>query len=163
MIDFLFSFLLVPLEPALENPQTLYAGQLTEIVQRLDKSQEVHPALDPELFKPKPVVQPETPKGILLINTLPKPEEGKSPAGLSSEALATLSLTGVMQVGKGKVAILNDGVNDHVLALGSYLLNSMQVSFIGNDRIRLTPIQQTAESKDIELILQHANKKGSEQ
>lgn len=175
MIAFLISLLLLPFVPQLQNPQDKYAEQLASVMKYLEQSKpvaldiqdpatlanpqslsEAGPTTLPEGLEKK---SPEIIQGLLLKNQLDAEDSALTESDSESNPAPTLSslvLTGVLSVGKDRVAILNDGVNDYVVGKGSYVLGVLKVNSVGNQSVSMTDSRSGKENKQIELSLQEA-------
>lgn len=163
MIEFLFSALLVPLFPDLESPATRHAQNLSELQRRLneDRNRVVAQGLTPDEAAAEASLALGTD-----VADLPKitgrvfawsaaqarlaNESSEGGGGLSAESLR---LTGVIESSGQRVAILNDGQVDHVVGLGSYVMDSHKVIALTQRQVVLSPIDSKARGKNLELNL----------
>ena len=162
MISLLFSLLLVPLLPELANPADQHSDDLSLLAQRIRQSQEILPQA------PGVVAQTE----IASVRDLPvitgrlfewsatqRNAKGEVPAA-DDLPVETLRLTGMIESAGQRVAILNDGQQDHVVAVGSYVLNAYKVISFGANRVVLMPLDGLAGGKPLELNLMPGNVPG---
>ncbi|WP_334119130.1 hypothetical protein [Limnobacter sp.] len=160
MIEFLFSLLLVPVLPELEDPAERHAVALKGLEQRLNQGRQgaggavgrLVAAPQPEALSPDSSRLPAI-TGRLFewssVNSLA--EQGQVAAyGLSAESL---QLTGLIESSGQRVAILNDGEKDHVVGLGSYVLGTYQVVAFGRGQVVLMPLDTKTGGKRLELNL----------
>ncbi len=76
--------------------------------------------------------------------------------GLSHEApQSELALRGVLKVDNSRVAIISQGEDEHVLGVGSYLMNKYQVREIGPGHVQLHSLK--GRGADVRLTLSHEN------
>ncbi|HEX4856431.1 MAG TPA: hypothetical protein VFV28_06425 [Limnobacter sp.] len=160
MISSLFALLLVPVFPGLEESQYRHGPALAELERQLEAARTLQSPAGQE-------------KGGMTASqrlTLPVPElpaitgrifdwsENDQNMSLRREGQVegiaeTLRLTGVIEAGGQQVAILHDGREDHVVGLGSYVLNAYKVTALGRGKVELTPVIERAGVKRIQLNL----------
>ncbi|BET27287.1 Tfp pilus assembly protein PilP [Limnobacter thiooxidans] len=155
MISFLFSLLLVPLLPELANPADQHSDDLNLLAQRIRQSQEILPQTPMDLTQ----AQVESARDLPLItgrlfdwSATQRNAKGEVPAA-NDLPVETLRLTGMIESAGQRVAILNDGQKDHVVAVGSYVLNTYKVISFGVNRVVLMPLDGLAGGKPLELNL----------
>lgn len=160
MIEFLFSLLLVPLVPALQNPDIGHAESLGALEQRLNQGRNASLTVSEANV-------PDSEKSILASSSeyLP-PITGRlfewSSNVLASEqarqdelgrTVESMRLTGVIESSGQRVAILNDGQRDHVVGVGSYVLNAYRVNSLSAGNVVLLPVDGRTRGKPLELKL----------
>lgn len=158
MIDALFSLLLVPFIPALEDPSVTHAATLNALEQRLNQSRNT-PLANPDAETVSSSLLVDTPERLPLITG--RVFEWSSSAVASEQAqvdeigrtVEALRLTGVIESSGQRVAILNDGHTDHVVGVGSYVLNAYRVSSLDSGNVVLMPVAGWAKGKRLELKL----------
>lgn len=162
---FLLGLLLGPFFPQLADPQVTYASQLSAIVQQLEKvaapptAADVESALKAQALAmqadaEEPIAKPIN--GRLLRNLIvPKQvaEAGDNVVSEDGQQQTPLVLTGVLRVGQDLVAILNDGLEDFVVAKGSYVRNSMQVLEVKASSVELKNLNADKARQVVELQL----------
>lgn len=159
MIEFLFSMFLVPLFPDLEDPQVTHAEVLMTVERRLNEMNSKPTLVTADL------ALESLDKAVMDTPDLP-PITGRlfrwSSESLTEEAermyaigqsAAALRMTGLIQSSGTKVAILNDGKEDLVVGLGSYVLDAYRVTSLGQGQIVLSPVDSKSGGKRIELSL----------
>lgn len=160
MIEFLFSLLLVPLVPALENPGIGHAKSLEAMEQRLNQGKNAY------LTVPE-VTVPDAEKSNLAINPeLLPPITGRlfewsnnvvvsepTNQGAQDRPVESMRLTGILESSGQRVAILNDGQRDYVVGVGSYVLDAYRVNSLSAGKVVLLPLDERAKGKPLELNL----------
>lgn len=156
MIDFLFSMLLVPLLPELGDPHINHAEAISTLQKRLSEKPPITPV--------EVVAQPSN----MLISSgesLPAIsgrlfewsnaalKEDSDPLEAVDLSAESLRLTGLIESAGQKVAILNDGEDDYVVGLGSYVLGVYKVASFGPGRVVLRRVDGRSGEKRIELNL----------
>lgn len=158
MIDVLFSLLLVPLIPALEDPSVTHAATLSNLEQRLNQSRNT-PAANLDVVAANSSLMIDKPEELPLItgrvfewssSAVTKQKAQIDEIGQTVEALR---LTGVIESSGQRVAILNDGHSDHVVGVGSYVLNAYRVSSLDSGNVVLLPVDGWTKGKRLELKL----------
>ncbi|VWX34428.1 conserved hypothetical protein [Limnobacter sp. 130] len=172
MMDFLFSILLVPFFPELDDPRRNHAGAITELEQRLSAGQkqavgEAEPSQDHLKSKGSTLsiesaeLPPITGRLFQWSSSQWGDEANRRAAiDLSAESLR---LTGLIESAGHQVAILNDGQMDHVVGVGSYVLGLYKVTSFGPGRVVLSRIDARAGDKRLELNLMPVNTFGDAQ
>lgn len=158
MISALITLLLVPFFPSLESPDVVHAGEMGKLVQRLEQTGKPV-VIDPSVlvFSPEPKAPLPPISGRLLAQRVgPKAQELASTA----KAGAMWALTGIIYVGGKRVAILNDGAQDHVVAQGSFVNKQVKVTDLTSNSAVLIPLGE-AEAKPIRLNLTETPKNGA--
>ena len=155
MISLLFSLLLVPLMPELANPADQHSDDLSLLAHRIRQSQEILPSPPVDLAQ----VQVESARDLPVItgrvfdwSATQRNAKGEV-ATANDLPVDTLRLTGMIESAGQRVAILNDGEQDHVVAVGSYVLNTYKVISFGVNRVVLMPLDGLAGGKPLELNL----------
>lgn len=172
MMDYLFSMLLVPFFPSLDDPRTNHASTIAVIQQRLSAGQEpekrdLNPGRDNSgsefsaLSKGSTELPPITGR-LFQWSSTQSGDESRRLAALDSLA-ESLRLTGLIESSGQQVAILSDGKVDHVVGLGSYVLGVYKVTSFGPGRIVLSGIGTSARTKSLELNLIPLNTLGDAQ
>jgi hypothetical protein len=155
MISFLFSLLLVPFLPELANPADQHSDDLSLLAQRIRQSQEILPAPPMDLVQDQ--VENERDLPVITGRLFDWSETQRNAKGGVQTAndlpVETLRLTGMIESAGQRVAILNDGQQDHVVAVGSYVLNTYKVISFGANRVVLMPLDGLAGGKPLELNL----------
>lgn len=158
MIEFIFSALLVPLMPALADPAVSHDPALKDLRARLDQSQSAQPALVPvELLPSKP--QPSTKLSLPAISgrlfdwTRNSADATGQPSMAVGASAQSLRLTGLIETSGQYVGILNDGEKDHVVGVGSYVMDAYRVVSLGKRRMVLMPLDKQAGAAPVELGL----------
>jgi hypothetical protein len=155
MISTLFSLLLVPLLPELANPADQHSADLNLLAQRIRQSQEILPRT-PEDLAP---AQPDNTRSVPVItgrlfDWSASQRNAQGAVSLAQDLpVETLRLTGMIESAGQRVAILHDGEKDHVVAIGSYVLNTYKVISFGANRVVLMPLDGLAGGKPLELNL----------
>ena len=157
MIEFLFSALLVPVLPELADPTETHAVAIKEIDKRLTRSRE-GAELPADASTPLETLtsnQPELPviTGGLFGWSKVKPVANQGNADVASSPSIQLRLTGLMDISGQRVAILNDGAKDHVVGVGSYVLDTYQVVALGPKNAVLKALGQGSGAERLELNL----------
>jgi hypothetical protein len=155
MISFLFSLMLVPLLPELANPADQHSDDLSLLAHRIRQSQEILPsrpvglAQEPvESARDLPVITGR------LFDWSETQRDAKGKVQTANDLpVETLRLTGMIESAGQRVAILHDGQQDHVVAVGSYVLNTYKVISFGANRVVLMPLDGLAGGKPLELNL----------
>lgn len=172
MMDLLFSILLVPFFPELENPEKNYAAAVATLEQRINAGQR-----STEQFAESGQEHVEsTPNSQRLGVTQLPPITGRLFQWSSSSwkdqinrhavvdlSAESLRLTGLIESAGQRVAILNDGQLDHVVGVGSYVLGAYQVTSFGPGRVVLSRIDSRAGEKRLELNLMPVHTPGDAQ
>lgn len=162
MIEFIFSALLVPLLPSLADPAATHSQALKELQTRLNQAQ---------LAPPITTAAESSPGELKLTTAAALPaisgrlfDWSKSSADLAvqqSIAVAVSAqswrLTGLIETSGQYVGILNDGEKDHVVGVGSYLMDAYRVASLGNGRMILMPLDSQAGSAPLQLDLLPGN------
>ncbi|MDH4396600.1 MAG: hypothetical protein QE278_13055 [Limnobacter sp.] len=78
-----------------------------------------------------------------------------TPATPNETPQSELALRGVLKVGNSRVAIVSQGDDEHVLGVGSYLMNKYQVREIGPGHVQLHWLK--GKGADVRLTLSHAS------
>ncbi|HEX4878340.1 MAG TPA: hypothetical protein VFV39_00715 [Limnobacter sp.] len=159
MISWIFSTLLVPLFPALEDPRQSYATQMAELSARLERSKQA-------------TVQKEDAPSEPRLSSTPMPQvtgrvferrmstEVSELEDVSVDVLSALSLTGIVQSDGRRFAIVSDGQADHVVAAGSYLLGAARVAQVNPDSLLLVLQAGANVGKQVELHLRGGQAEG---
>ncbi|MCR2745943.1 hypothetical protein [Limnobacter parvus] len=160
MIEYLFSMLLVPLLPALENPDIGHAESLMALEQRLNQGRnssvrvsEAKAPGDDELTLASNTESLPAITGRLFewsSNLLVSEQARIDDLG---RAVGSMRLTGIIESSGQRVAILNDGQRDYVVGVGSYVLNAYRVNSLGAGNVVLLPVDGRARGKPLELKL----------
>lgn len=162
MISLLFSLLLVPLLPELANPTDQHSDDLSLLAQRIRQSQEMLPVPPIDLVQ----VQVENERDLPLITgrlfdwSVTQRNAKGEVLTANDPHVDRLRLTGMIESAGQRVAILNDGQKDHVVAVGSYVLNTYKVISFGANRVVLMPLDGLAGGKPLELNLMPGNVPG---
>lgn len=158
MISALISLLLVPFFPSLESPEVMHAGEMNKLVHRLEQTGKPV-VIDPSLlvFMPEPKAPLPAISGRLLAQQVGPKTQDLANAGKAGLAWA---LTGIIYVGGKRVAILNDGTQDHVVAQGSFVNKQVKVSDLTSNSAVLIPLGE-AEAKPIRLNLTETPSNGA--
>ncbi|MBU0784782.1 MAG: hypothetical protein KJ798_05370 [Gammaproteobacteria bacterium] len=166
MIEFLFSLLLVPMLPELADPAESHSTALKELDRRLSRggpgSMEFTegsvidplPGVSPTLnmLNPGSSSLPVITGGLFEWSSItPMSGQGYETAGGSSAA--SLRLTGLIETSGQRIAILNDGEKDHVVGVGSYVLNTHKVVTLGRRHAVLIPLDVETGGARLELNL----------
>ncbi|HEX4918304.1 MAG TPA: hypothetical protein VFV43_10435 [Limnobacter sp.] len=153
MIDWLLSVLIGAWVPGLEDPSIAYRSEMNTLVNRLQKSSTLveTPASDPSDSSSDFRAQPNVTGRLFERRSL---SELTTQVGLSADVISALSLTGLVQSGKERFAIVNDGEADHVVAAGSYLLRGARVLSVNQGSVLLSVEVNEGESKVVELRLE---------
>lgn len=160
MMEFIFSMLLVPLLPELGDPHINHASAITALEGRLSEKRS-------DKLTKKPVEGAVTPAHSLIASAEALPaisgrlfqwsdvEKGGNPNGLEAVDLLaeSLRLTGLIESAGQKVAILNDGQDDHVVGVGSFVLGTYKVASFGPGRVVLFRIDSRSGERRLELNL----------
>lgn len=156
MIGALISLLLQPLLPSLEDPRGLHAAEMVKVFGVLEKtSQPV--AVDPALL----AFTPPTPAPLPVITGRLLGQSVATANGVSKgEPKPVWTLTGVIQSAGQRVAILNDGARDHVVAQGSLVNRQFRVDSLTATSAMLVPVSGE-QRKPIQLILSDISKTGA--
>lgn len=150
MIGSMLSLLLVPFYPSLEDPQKIHEadmGKLKQILQKTSQPVVIDPAL--LVFAPPPPSPLPPISGRLLSQKI---ATAQTDANTDGKAVVRWSLTGLILSGGQRVAILSDGINDHVVAQGSYVNRQFKVGPITANSTVLIPVT-SEHTKPIRLIL----------
>lgn len=156
MIDYLFTLLLVPVLPELASPNLNHATALSALEQRLNQSQQVVPTVleaaeVSEVQQPAPSLPKISGRLFSWSSTDANDEKARKDAVvLSAEAL---TLTGMIESSGQRVAILSDGEKDHVVGVGSYVLDAYKVVSFGPGQVVLMPLDGQAGGKPLQLNL----------
>lgn len=160
MMDYLFSLLLVPLMPSLANPEVTHSEALTTLEQRLEQGRQATLNQSTEAMVPAEPARLNTEKDALPVITGRVFEwSSRESADVQTQNAAlgrfaeSLRFTGEIESSGQRVAILNDGEQDHVVAVGSYVLNSYQVTALGQGTVVLMPLDGWSGGKRLELKL----------
>lgn len=160
MIEFLFSVLLIPVLPELADPSDNHSVAIKEIDRRLSRSREnASPSIQGSTVGATPETSSLEAPDLPIItgglfewsSTKPINTEGEETAGGLSTA--SLRLTGLIDISGQRVAILSDGEKDHVVGVGSYVLNTYQVVALGSRNAVLKPLDQGSGGARLELNL----------
>ena len=153
MIGALISLLLVPFYPSLEDPQKVHEadmGKLTQILKKTSQPVVIDPAL--LVFTPPPPSPLPAISGRLLSQKI---STAQSDGTTGDKPVVQWSLTGLILSGGQRVAILSDGINDYVVAQGSYVNRQFKVGPITANSTVLIPVT-SENAKPIRLILTDA-------
>lgn len=156
MIHYLFSLLLVPFLPMLEDPVLRHDEALKVVEQRLHPKDRAEQGLLAQAVLAAPEEQKSLPPitGRLFewstLAAQAKVDQTASPGGISADALR---LTALIESGGQRVAILNDGQKDHVIGVGSYVLDTYRVVSFGSNQVVLAPIDGQSGGKPLQLNL----------
>lgn len=153
MISALFSLLLVPVMPHLEDPVLNHGTRLAELQQRLKTDEATQPpvqVLNKELALPAAELPLITGR---IFDWSNKGKAEQQQEVLLDNAVEALRLTGIIESSGQRVAILNDGQRDHVVGQGSYVLNAYQVASLDGATVVLVPISRQVGRKKLELNL----------
>lgn len=160
MIELLFSLLLVPLLPELADPAESHSAALRELDRRLSRGGPNSIAFtEGSAVSPSPDVLALDAPSLPVItgglfewsNISSITSQGDVTSSLSS--VASLRLTGLIEISGQRVAILNDGEKDHVVGIGSYVLNTHRVKTLGRRHVVLMPLNVDAGDARLELNL----------
>jgi len=158
MIEFIFSALLVPLLPALADPAVSHDRALKALQARLNQAQLAQPApvvaeLSPSA--PQLTVAPSLPviSGRLFAWSKGAADEGQQSPAAPAVSAQSLRLTGLIETSGQYVGILNDGEKDHVVGVGSYVMDTYRVVSLGKRRMVLMPLDHQAGGAPMELGL----------
>ena len=159
MISSLISLLLVPLFPSLEPPNIAHAQEMSKLTQRLEQTGRPV-VIDPSLLVFAPAPKPPLPNisGRLLAQQVGKPSNAST--GQEAKTDVAWALTGVIHVGGRRVAILNDGSRDHVVAQGSFVSKQLKVSNLTANSAVLVSVGE-AQAKPIRLLLTEISSTGA--
>jgi hypothetical protein len=167
MINSIFALLLVPLFPGLADPDSAHGPALQALESKLAQGRSGLQAAGQDVGNIAPGKE-------LLLNPPALPLITGRIFGWSSKTgsdqfqpeadftlvAESLRLTGMIESSGQRVAIVNDGQKDHVLALGSYLMNTYQVTSVGPGKLVLLPVSAMAGAKKIELNMAPQNGAG---
>lgn len=166
MMDFLFGILLVPFFPQLDDPQENYAATMDRLEQRLNAGQwQVGSVAEP---KDSGDVQLDSALSVRAMDLPPitgrlfqwsgtqSGHEANRQAAVNL-SLQSLRLTGLIESAGQQVAILNDGQVDHVVGVGSYVLDTYRVTSFGPGQVVLSPLDPRAGGKRLELSFMPVN------
>lgn len=174
MISFLFSMILVPWLPELDDPKKTHATAIATIESRLSDNfgdPFVNPPGQAPLNPATTVTAPVPNILVSSVETLPSitgrlfewsnREVGEpDPFATVDLAAKALRLTGLIDSAGQKVAILSDGEEDHVVGLGSYVLGAYKVAAFGPGRVVLVRIDSREGEKRLELNLMREETSG---
>jgi hypothetical protein len=160
MIDYLFSLLLVPIFPQLADPVLTHAVAMKELEDRLlwgrnpppVKSGSIPSINLSEELNSNPANLPPI-SGRLLEWSSSQVAEEQNRQFVIGLSAGLLRLTGMIEASGQRAAILNDGQQDHVVGVGSYVLNAYRVASIGKEQIVLMAVDPRLGNKRLELNL----------
>lgn len=173
MMEFLFSLLLVPILPELADPEESHSTALRELDRRLSRggpgSMELaegavaDPGLNASataaMLNTPPLSLPAITGGLFEWSNIRSVSNlGDQTAGGS--APVSLRLTGLIETSGQRVAIINDGDKDHVVGVGSYVLNTHRVEALGRRHAVLMPLNVEAGAARLELNLMSGDMPG---
>ena len=158
MIEFIFSALLVPLLPALADPAVSHDRTLSELQSRLNQARQAQPAAvaaDLSADDPQTLSDPPLPviSGRLFAWSKSITETGQPTTVTAAVSAQSLRLTGLIETSGQYVGILNDGEKDHVVGVGSYVMNAYRVVSLGKRRMVLMPLDRQTGGMPLELDL----------
>ena len=168
MIEYLFTFLLVPLIPSLADPAANHAATLTTLEQRMNQGlQASSTVVDASLVMSEPVklntkvaeLPPIT--GRMFGWSAPKSMGDQVESAELEKFVGSLRFAGEIESSGKRVAILNDGEQDHVVGVGSYVLGVYKVTSLGRGKVVLTPVDGWTGGKRLELNLMSGTERGS--
>ena len=158
MIEFIFSALLVPLLPALADPAVSHDLALKGLQARLNQAQLAQPgAVAAELLPSEP--QPNTRLALPAISgrlfdwSKTSADATGQPSLAVGASAQSLRLTGLIETSGQYVGILNDGEKDHVVGVGSYVMDAYRVVSLGKRRMVLMPLDKQTGAAPLELGL----------
>jgi hypothetical protein len=160
MIELLFSLLLVPILPELADPAENHSSALRELDRRLSRGGPNSIAFtEGSAVSPNPDVlaldSPSLPviTGGLFEWSNINPITSQGEVAVNGLSAVSLRLTGLIEISGQRVAILNDGEKDHVVGIGSYVLNTHRVETLGRRHVVLMPLNVEAGGTRLELNL----------
>lgn len=165
MIELILNLLLVPLLPewgdqsvqvnnGLQQIQFKLADLERQRKESVDQTDQVVAAMD----SPRRVESSESILGAQpvlagrLLTGLAPDTLGQQARTLN-EGVGQLALRGVLHTGQTRLAIVSSGDKEHVLTVGSYLLEAYRVSQIGRAEVQLVGVQPKV--ADVRLTLNH--------
>ncbi|WP_370262837.1 hypothetical protein [Limnobacter sp.] len=160
MIEWLVSMFLVPLFPALESPQAVHGATLAQLMDRLEQSDLPTTALERPADSPVKQVKLPAVSG----RALERRSEALASVGGESatDAIAGLSLTGVVESAGRRFAIVTHGPDDHVVAEGSHVLGVAKVIQVKEDSLTLKTHTGPEAGKTIQLHLRGTQTEGAQ-
>ncbi|MCQ8895309.1 hypothetical protein NQT62_02500 [Limnobacter humi] len=151
VLDLLIGFLISPWLGIADSPAALHAEKMQVIEQRLVRSQS-YQAPDPSTLRYTPPPKPPLPAidGRLLEQSLKGDRVVASTAGPGA---SKWTMTGLIGAGMKRVAILNDGTREQVVAVGAVLDQQWRVDKVDDARVVLSPITPTDTNRPVTLYL----------
>lgn len=160
MIELIFSLLLVPILPELADPVESHSMALRELDRRLSRGgpNSIGVAENAAAGPSANVLVSDSPSLPVITGWLFEWSNINSIVSLGEVAVSGLSavslrLTGLIEISGQRVAILNDGEKDHVVGIGSYVLNTHRVETLGRRHVVLMPLNVEAGGARLELNL----------
>lgn len=152
MIDWLLMMVLGPWVPGMEDPATVYKPEMVALTARIERSMALQnePPAAIDYRPPTPISHPVITGRLFEFRELIAPADQTQ---MSADAIGALSLSGILQSGRDRVAIVSDGENDHVVAAGSHLFQSARVLRVNQDSVVLSIDAKEGKGKLVELRL----------
>lgn len=160
MIELVFQWLLIPaFMPGMADQSQEIQSRLEAVQSRLSQidKEQMQLIQSPNHFVER-VSLPRVTGRVLGDAWSPESEldsQATTPAGVADTPQSELALRGVLKVGNSRVAIISQGENEHVLGVGSYLINKYQVREIGPGHVQLHSLK--GKEADVRLTLTHAS------
>ncbi|MEQ9108434.1 MAG: hypothetical protein RLO04_13295 [Limnobacter sp.] len=161
MMEFIFSLLLVPIIPELADPMESHSMAMNELNRRLSRGGpgSIEFANAPAVVDAVPVISGSESSSLPVITgglfgwSDIKPMLRQGDEATNGSVSASLRLTGLIETSGQRIAILNDGEKDHVVGIGSYVLNTHRVEALGRRHIVLMPLDVETGGERLELNL----------
>lgn len=158
MIEFIFSALLVPFLPALADPVVSHEQALKALQARLNQAQIAKPAAVAAELSPSASQLTTAPSLPVISGRLfawsKSAADTELPSSVTTAVSAqSLRLKGLIETSGQYVGILNDGEKDHVVGVGSYVMDAYRVVSLGKRRMVLMPLDRQAGGAPLELGL----------
>lgn len=154
MMQWLFTTVVVPLMPYTQLPEPNYQHQIEQIQSRLNQSEQA------QVERPEMLVEQSQPA-----QSNPAPLPKVTGAFLMRDHMAQedpewveelpFRLTGVIELGGQRAAIVHDGQIDHVVAVNSYL-GSYRVVSVTRERLVLSHVDTKKRGRQLALVLQES-------
>ncbi|HEY1059202.1 MAG TPA: hypothetical protein VGE55_10785 [Limnobacter sp.] len=151
MIELLMSALINPWLGVVDRPEDLHAEKMQVIEQRLARSQTAITP-DPATLNFTPPPKPPLPAidGRLLEQSL---NGDRVVARTFAPGMANWTMTGLIGAGPKRVAILNDGSRDQVVAPGAVIDRQWRVDKVDAERVVLLPLTRAEGHRPVTLYL----------
>lgn len=155
MIEMLMGVLINPWLGILDRPEDLHANKMQVIEQRLARSQAVL-APDPATLNFTPPPKPPLPgiDGRLLVQSL---NGDRAVTQTFGPGMAKWTMTGLIGAGAKRVAILNDGSRDRVVAPGAVIDRQWRVDRVEAEHVVLIPLTRAESHRAVTLYLNTPN------